>query len=239
MHTKKIVTFVMALLLAALPIATNAKLLPIYSVETPEKKVSISFDAAWGADDTDELLSILREHGVTTTFFLCGTWLDEFPDQVKKIAAEGHDIANHGDKHKHGAQLDLAGNKAEIQNCHDKIKAVTGTEANLFRPPYGEYNDTVIKAATELGYYVIQWDVDSLDWMAKGVEYEIDRVLKHKSLQKGSIILFHNDAKNTPKTLPHIIKGLQEMGYEIVPISQLIHTGEFEVDHTGRQFPKQ
>jgi peptidoglycan/xylan/chitin deacetylase (PgdA/CDA1 family) len=150
-----------ALLLAIAPVMAHAKKLPIYSVDTPEKKASISFDAAWGADDTDVLLQILRDNGVTTTFFLCGTWLDDHPDQVRKIAAEGHDIANHGNKHKHGAQLDLAGNKAEIQNCHDKILAVTGISADLFRPPYGEYNDTVLKAAEELGYFTIQWDVET------------------------------------------------------------------------------
>ena len=213
----------------------QTKKLPIYSVDTAEQKLSISFDAAWGSDDTDTLLGILKKHDVLTTFFLCGTWLDDHPDQVRKIAAAGHDIANHGNSHAHGNQLSLEQNKAEIQKCHDKIKAVTGLEANLFRPPYGEYNNTVLQAAEELGYYTIQWDVDSLDWMKKGEQYEIDRVLKHKDLRNGSIVLFHNDAKNTPKTLDRIITGLKEKGYEIVPISQLIHKENFEIDHTGRQ----
>jgi peptidoglycan/xylan/chitin deacetylase (PgdA/CDA1 family) len=134
--------------------------LPIYSVDIPDKRVSISFDAAWGADDTDTLLQILQDHNVLTTFFLCGYWVEKYPEHVKKIADAGHDIGNHGNTHAHGAQLNLAQNKKEIQDCHDKIKAVTGTDANLFRPPYGEYNNTVISAAEELGYYVIQWDVE-------------------------------------------------------------------------------
>ncbi|MCL2572640.1 MAG: polysaccharide deacetylase family protein [Defluviitaleaceae bacterium] len=212
--------------------------LPIYSVETPEKKLSISFDAAWGADDTDRLLSILKDNDVLTTFFLCGTWVDKYPEEVKKIAAAGHDIANHGNKHAHGAKLNLEQNKAEIQGCHDKIKEVTGIEANLFRPPYGEYNNTVITAAEELNYFTIQWDVDSHDWMAKGIDYEVKRVLNHKNLRNGSIILFHNDAKFTPQTLDTIIKGLKEKGYELVPISQLIYTENFDIDSTGRQLAR-
>jgi len=181
------------------------------------------------------LLKILKDNDVITTFFLCGTWVDKYPEQVKKIAAVGHDIANHGNKHAHGAQLNLAQNKAEIQGCHDKIKAVTGIDANLFRPPYGEYTNTVLAAADELNYYTIQWDVDSLDWMAKGIQCEIDRVLKHKDLKNGSIVLFHNDAKYTPQTLDPIIKGLKAKGYQIVPVSQLIHKDNFSIDHTGRQ----
>ena len=219
--------------------AKKDKKLPIYSVERNDNKLSISFDAAWGADDTDTLLSILKDNDVLATFFLCGTWVDKYPEEVKKIAAAGHDIANHGNKHAHGAKLSLEQNKAEIQGCHDKIKAVTGIEANLFRPPYGEYNNTVITAAEELNYYTIQWDVDSHDWMAKSEDYEVKQVMNHKNLRSGSIILFHNDAKHTPKTLDTIIKGLKEEGYELVPISQLIYKDNFEIDHTGRQISKE
>ena len=137
--------------------------LPIYSVDIPEKKVAISFDAAWGADDTPELLRILKENDVLATFFLCGYWVDKYPEEVKTIAAAGHDIGNHGNKHAHGAQLSLEQNKNEILNCHNKLKEITGLECNLFRPPYGEYNNTVLTAADELSYYTIQWDVDILD----------------------------------------------------------------------------
>ena len=212
---------------------------PIYSVCRPDNKISISFDAAWGADDTDILLKILADNDVLTTFFLCGTWVDKYPDDVKKMAAAGHDVANHGNNHAHVSKLSLEENKAEIQGCHDKIKELTGIEPNLFRPPYGEYNNTVISAAEALNYYTIQWDIDSHDWMAKGKEYEIDRVLNNKNLQNGSIILFHNDAKFTPQTLDTIIKGLKEKGYDIVPVSQLIHFENYEIDHTGRQMIKE
>ena len=215
------------------------KRLPIYSVDIPDKKLAISFNAAWGAEDTDILLKILADNDVLTTFFVCGSWVDKFPDDLKKLAAAGHDIANHGDKHAHVAQLNLEQNKQEIKGCHDKIKAVTGIEANLFRPPYGEYNNTVLDAAEALNYHTIQWDVDSHDWMAKGAEYELDRVLKNKNLKNGSIILFHNGAKFTPQNLDKIIKALKAQGYEIVPVSRLIYTDSYEIDHAGRQKVKQ
>lgn len=194
--------------------------------------------APWGADDTDELLSILNKNNVKATFFLCGYWVDKYPNEVKKIFESGHDIGNHSDTHPHGAQISLEQNKENIMACHQKIKNLLGIDMFLYRPPFGEYNDTVLKAAKECDYYPIQWDIDSLDWKEYGVQAEIDKVLNHKHLGNGSIILFHNDAKYTPECLDDIIKGLKEKGYEIVPISQLIHKENYYLDHEGRQIPK-
>ena len=209
--------------------------LPIYCVETSLPQVAISFDAAWGADDTELLLSILEEKDVKATFFLCGYWVEKYTEEVKAIHAAGHDIGNHGDTHAHGAQLNLAQNQKEIQGVHDKVNALLGIDINLFRPPYGEYNNVVIEAADSLGYYTIQWDVDSKDWMNYGVEAEIKQVLDHKHLGNGSIVLFHNDADYTPEALPAIIDGLRAKGFEIVPISELILKEDYYIDHEGRQ----
>jgi len=216
------------------------KKLPIYCVDTQgEKKVSISFDAAWGADDTDDLLKILKDNDVKATFFLCGYWVDKYPEEVKKIYADGNDIGNHSNTHPHGSQLSIEENKKEIMAVHQKIKDLLGYEMHLYRPPFGEYNDTVLDAAKECGYYSIQWDIDSLDWKEFGVEQEINQVLNHKHLGNGSIILFHNDTKYTPDALDTIIKGLKEKGFEIVPISQLIHKENYYMDHEGRQILNQ
>ncbi|WP_250277282.1 polysaccharide deacetylase family protein [[Clostridium] colinum] len=141
----------------------SKKNLPIYCVNTDEKKVAISFDAAWGADDTEELLTILRNNDVKATFFLCGYWIDKFPEEVKRIYEEGHEIANHSNTHPHGSKISLEENKKEIMEVHNKVKDLLGYEMNLYRPPFGEYNDTVLKAAEEVGYHTIQWDIDSLD----------------------------------------------------------------------------
>lgn len=220
----------------ALETAAATKKLPIYCVDTGvQKKIAISFDAAWGADDTDELLTILKNNDVKATFFLCGYWVDKYPDEVKKIHSEGHDIGNHSNTHPHSSQLSLEENKENIMEAHNKVKDLLGIDMNLYRPPFGEYNDTVLNAAEACGYYPIQWDVDSLDWKEYGVQDEIDRVLNHKNLGNGSIILFHNDAKYTPDALDSIIKGLKEKGYEIVPVSELIYKDNYYMNHEGRQ----
>lgn len=144
-------------------VAPAKKNLPIYCVDRDDNKIAISFDAAWGADDTDEILEILERNDVKATFFLCGYWVDKYPDEVKKMYEGGHDIGNHSATHPHGAQLSLEQNKEEIMKVHSKIKELLGIDMELYRPPYGEYNDTVLQAAKESGYYAIQWDVESLD----------------------------------------------------------------------------
>lgn len=138
--------------------------LPIYCVDTQGKpQISISFDAAWGAEDTDTLLDILNKNDVKATFFLCGYWVDKYPEEVKKIYEAGNDIGNHSNTHPHSSQLSLEENKQNIMDCHNKIKNLLNTDPILYRPPFGEYNDTVITAAEECNYYPIQWDVDSLE----------------------------------------------------------------------------
>jgi polysaccharide deacetylase family sporulation protein PdaB len=212
--------------------------LPIYCVNTEDKKVALSFDAAWGNEDTRNILAILDKYEIKVTFFMTGSWVEKYPEDVKAIAAAGHDLGNHSENHKQMSQLSKEQCIEEIMKAHIRVKELTGTQMNLFRPPYGDYNNTLIGAARECGYYTIQWDVDSLDWKDYGVKSIIKEVVDNKHLDNGSIILMHNGAKYTPDALETIIKGLQDKGYEIVPISQLIYTGEFTVDHTGRQFVK-
>ena len=221
---------------AVFSVASNSeRLLPIYCVETEKPQIAISFDAAWGADDTDTLLQILEENDVKTTFFMCGYWVDKYPEEVKKIAEAGHDLGNHSATHPHMSQLSKEQIKEELITTGNKIEELTGVKSELFRPPFGEYTNDVISAAEECGYYTIQWDVDSLDWKEYGAQEEISKVLNHKKLGNGSIILFHNDAKYTPQALDSIIKGLKEKGYEIVPISELIMRENYTINAEGRQ----
>ena len=215
--------------------SASKRKLPIYCVDTLDKKLSITFDAAWGADDTDTLLRILADNAVKATFFLCGTWVDKYPEEVKKIHEAGHEIGNHSDTHPDGVKISAERNQLEILSVHKKVKNILGIDMNLYRPPFGSYNNTVIEAAKGLNYHVIQWDIDSLDWKEYGVRDEIDRVLNHKHLGNGSIILFHNDAKYTPEALDSIIKGLKQKGFELVPVGELIYKEDYHMDHEGRQ----
>lgn len=215
--------------------STTGRELPIYSVEIPEKQVALSFDAAWGNEDTQEILDILAKHDIKTTFFMTGGWVESYPDDVKKIYAAGHDLGNHSENHKNMSQLSKSECKEELLKVHEKVKKLTGVEMNLFRPPYGDYDNDVIRSAKECDYYTVQWDVDSLDWKDYGVDSIIQTVIKSKDLRNGSIILMHNGAKYTKDALETVIQGLEEQGYEIVPISELIYTGNFHMNHEGRQ----
>jgi len=214
----------------------SEKKLPIYCVQSDTPKVSISFDAAWGNEDTGQLLSILESHNVKTTFFMTGGWVESYPEDVKAIAAAGHDLGNHSENHKQMSQISAAECREEILKVHDRVKELTGKDMILFRPPYGDYNDTLIETANSLGYHVIQWDVDSLDWKDYGADAIVSKVLDHTHLGNGSIILMHNGAKYTKDALDRVITGLQEKGYEIVPVSELIYKENYNMDHEGRQF---
>lgn len=207
--------------------------LPIYSVEREDKTVAISFDAAWGNEDTQALIDILDEYNVKTTFFVVADWVDKYPESVKALSDAGHEVMNHSTSHSHFSKMSTAEIQNDIMNCNDKVKAVTGVSPTLFRCPYGEYDDHVIEAVRAIGMNAIQWSVDSLDWKGISADEISERVIN--KIEPGSIVLFHNAAEHTPEALPRILKALQEDGYTIVPVSQLILSGDYTIDHTGKQ----
>ncbi len=209
------------------------KKLPIYCVEQEEKKVALSFDAAWGNEDTAKILDILKKKKVHVTFFMTGGWIEKYPDDVKAIAKAGHELGNHSENHKQMSTLSAEQCREEIMIPHEKVKKLTGVR--VFRPPYGDYNDTLIETTNACGYYPIQWDVDSLDWKDYGVDSIINTVLNHKHLGNGSIILCHNGAKYTAQALEQLIDGLQEKGFKLVKMSDLIYQDNYDIDVEGRQ----
>ena len=138
--------------------------LPVYSVERPDNRIALTINAAWKDDKTAAILETLEKHDVKATFFLCGVWVEAYPEHVKEIAAAGHEIGNHSLTHPHMNELTAEQVQQEISALDDQIEALTGKRCTKFRAPYGEYNDTVIKAVRALGYEAVQWDVDTIDW---------------------------------------------------------------------------
>ena len=249
--TKKKITFYSVMILAALTIFltrwdssvyvfnNNSDLnsLPIYCVDKGEEKIcAISFDAAWGNEDTEKLIKILDEYKVKTTFFVVGSWVDKYPESVKALADAGHEIMNHSDSHPHFSQISDDKLREEIKNCSEKIEKITGKKVDLLRPPYGDYNARVVNCVNDMEHYTIQWSVDSLDWKNLTSEQIHKRVTEN--IHPGAIVLFHNAAKNTPAALPSILKTLTDDGYKIVPVSKLIYKDNFKIDHTGKQIAK-
>lgn len=213
--------------------AVTTRELPVYNVKTEEKVVAISFDAAWGRANTEGIMDILDRYGVKTTFFLVGFWAEEHPDLVAELVERGHEIGNHSATHPHMSQLTAAQIREELRKTSDLVKSITGKPTTLFRPPYGEYNDTVVRVSREEGYECVQWNVDSLDWKNISAQDMISRATKN--LNPGDIVLFHNDSKYILDALPAILEYYQQAGYNIIPVSQILLQGETWIDHAGTQ----
>ncbi len=215
--------------------AKTERLLPIYCVDDNNNKtIGLSFDAAWGNEDTETLIEILGKYKAKATFFVVGSWAEKYPESVKQLSDAGHEIQNHSNSHPHMPQLSKEQMVEELSACNEKIAAVTGKKPTLFRAPYGDYSNEMLKTVTSQGMYTIQWDVDSRDWKE---EYTTDMIVKGVSdnVKSGSIVLFHNAAKNTPKALPLILERLIADGYSFKLISEMIYKDNYEIIHDGTQ----
>lgn len=215
-------------------VVSGKRELPIYCVNRDDNKISISFDAAWGGDKTLGILELLDEYNIKTTFFLVDIWTQKYPELVKEIVARGHEIGNHSTSHPQMSKLNETQIAKELNTQADNVLAIAGVRPVLFRPPYGDYNNRVITTARAQGFVPIQWSVDSLDWKNRGVQEIINRATKVKS---GDIVLFHNDSQYILDALPAVLKYYAENGYSVVPISEILLTGETTIDIQGRQQP--
>ena len=220
----------------AVSAAVTKRVLPVYSVEREEKLCALTFDAAWGNEDTQTLIDILGRYDVKATFFVVGSWAEKYPESVRALHEAGHEVMNHSDTHPHMNALTSSQIEAELKECNRKVERVTKSSPTLFRCPYGEYDDHVIATVNALGMTAVQWDVDSLDWKDYDAATISGRVCSR--VKPGSIILFHNAALHTPEALPEILEYLQREGYKAVKVSELLLQGDTTIDNTGRQFPR-
>ena len=209
------------------------RLVPVYSVDRQDKVVSITFDCAWGTEYTDAILNALKVSNVRATFFMVEFWTTKYPEFVKKIDESGCEIGTHSSTHSYMSKLNAEEIKKELTTSSEAIESVTGKKVDLFRAPYGDYDDELIKTASELGYYTIQWDVDSLDWKDLSASDIAMRVIN--GAKNGSIILMHNNGLHTAEAVPIILETLKNRGYSFVPVGELIYRENYVIDGTGRQ----
>lgn len=213
--------------------ASAERQLPIYAVETDEKKVAVTFDAAWSAQDTEELIAILKKHNAKATVFAVGDWAEKFPESVKAFHDAGHTIGNHSDTHKAFSKCSYKELREEMENCNKKLEKITGEKVTLVRAPSGDYTNASIEVARELNMTMIQWDTDSLDYRGLPASDIVKRILS--GVGPGSIILFHNGVENTAEALDLTLTELGKQGYSFVSADELIYKDNYRLDHAGRQ----
>ena len=211
----------------------SGRKIPIYSVQTDKKQIAISFDAAWGADKTADILTILKEYGVGATFFLVGFWVKDYPELTKQIATSGFEIGTHSNTHPDMCKLSKEDIKSELETSVKLITDATNTEVKLFRAPFGSYNNTLINTAESLGLTTIQWTIDGLDWKGISAKDITTRVLN--KVNNGSIVLFHNNSDHIVEALPMILERLKMQGYTISCVGDLIMKENYTIDHAGVQ----
>ncbi|AOR23994.2 polysaccharide deacetylase family protein [Clostridium taeniosporum] len=221
-------------------ISVNLDEHPIYSVDTEEKAISLTFDINWAEkDNLKSILQILDKYNVKGTFFIMGGWVNHSSDNVKKlkeINEGGHEIGNHSYKHPDFIKINETKLEEELKKTDEIIENNIGKKPKLFRFPSGSYNKQAVQRVKTLGYIPIQWNVDSVDWRERGQEKEYSRVMK--GVAPGAILLFHNNAKYTPANLERIIKELKSQGYEFKTIGDLIYSKEYYIDENGIQHKK-
>ena len=213
--------------------SSPTKQLPIYAVATDEKKIAITFDAAYGSEETTKIINILKEKNVKATFFLVGFWVEKYPELVKTLDDSGIEIGSHSNTHPYMSKLTASQIESELKTSMDLIKNITGKDVTLFRPPYGDYNDTLVSVAENLGLKTIQWSVDSLDWKGLTTSQMMARITP--SVENGSIILFHNNSDHIVEALPVIVDTLIEQGYSLVHVSDLIYKDNYTINNNGIQ----
>ena len=190
-----------------------------YSGDENSKKVSLMINVYWGTEFLDDMLDVLAQNDVKTTFFVGGTWAVRESEMLKKIYDAGHEIGNHGYYHKNQGKLSAEKNNEEIQNTHNLVKELIGVEMNLFAPPSGSYNKRTVEVANQLGYKTIMWTDgrDTIDWRDHDSNLIYQRAVKN--CKGGDFVLMH-PTEATRDALDKIIKTLKCQGLELCTVSE-------------------
>ena len=214
----------------------KARRVPIYAVQTEENKLSISFDAAWGADKTSEIMDVCDSYNIKATFFLVGFWIEKYPEKVKEIHNRGFEIGIHSNTHPDMTKLSKSQIVEELSTNIKLVEDLTNEKPNLFRPPYGYYNNTLIEVCDSLGLSCIEWSVDSLDWKGLSASALAGRVCS--KTKAGDIVLFHNNSNNIIPGLKMVLENFKVKDLKVVPIGELIYYDNFTINTQGIQIKK-
>ena len=208
---------------------TSTKIIQELATEVP--LMAIGIDCAYDDSKTDEILAVLEKHNVKVTFFMTGYFMREFPEAAKKIAAAGHEIANHSNTHEHMEELGAYTMLRQIMRPVEEAEALMGVTPRLFRPPFGEFNSKITSICRGEGMEVIMWTMSYCDSMPK---YDRPKMLEIATTGNdygpGSIVLCHLDGVSQPYTLEAGLTYYEEqLGLKVVPISALIYASGGEL----------
>ena len=198
-------------------------------------RLTLTFDAAWGADQTVKIMEAVEKYGFKCTFFLTGFWIDENPELVKEIASRGHLIGNHSESHKH--LNEVADLNAEIDAVNAEINTLTGASPKYFRAPFGEYDNNMMSTLESKGMQGVQWSIDSLDWKGLSAAEIAERVVN--DLEPGDIVLMHNASDHIVEALPLILLSIHNKGLTAVRLDEMLYSENYTVNSQGIQIQNQ
>lgn len=193
---------------------------PLYSANPDPPGVAFLVNVAWGNEELVAMLEIFAAEKVRTTFFLVGRWVDANPDLARLIARHGHEIASHGysDAISIGA-ADAAAARADLERAHQSITRIGAGPIRFFSPHRGELSPVLLEVAGGMGYRLVMWSVDTIDWQDPAKQVLLDRVLS--KVEPGSLILMH-PRRVTVEALPELIHRLRAAGLPPVTLSELV-----------------
>lgn len=192
----------------------------VFSAPTGKKYIALSFDDGPSASTIDEYLKILKEHNATATFYMLGANMKNDPDSVQKIVESGNELATHTWNHKNLNRTSAEIIRDDLEKSSSSFKEMVGYRPYLMRCPYGNINDTVKSLNQEYGMISCMWDIDTLDWKVSDPNTIINNVKAHAG--DGQIILMHEGKKVDLKVLPEILSWLNEEGYQVVSVGELL-----------------
>jgi polysaccharide deacetylase family sporulation protein PdaB len=185
-----------------------------------KKQVALTFDDGPHPTYTKEILDILARYKVKATFFLVGEMAERYPELVRAEVAGGHTIANHTYHHVNLTKIPAGYIATEIRACDNVLTSIAHEPVHLFRPPGGDYNDTVAKVCETLGHTMVLWTDSPRDYLRPDVDIIKRRVLS--KISAGGIILMHDGVQQTVDALPYILKALKSKGYQIVTVDEML-----------------
>jgi peptidoglycan/xylan/chitin deacetylase (PgdA/CDA1 family) len=183
--------------------------------------IAMTFDDGPHAENTPRLLDMLKKRDIKATFFVVGQCVAEYPAIMKRIVAEGHEVANHSWSHPLLTKMGEDAVTSQLQKTHDAIVETTGVTPKLLRPPYGGFSLNQRNWANKKwGYKIILWDVDPLDWKYRNAARVHSEIVK--LTVPGSIVLSHDIHKSTVDAMPETLDALAAKGFKFVTVSELL-----------------